>query len=80
MKNSEVAVLIEDFQSQFRTFGERLDNVDRKIDIVTNQVGRLTEDMFIVKTDIRIMKTDIAEIKSMVHNHDKRISRIEAIQ
>ena len=74
----EVAVIIENFQSQFRTFGEGMDAMRAKLNSTFDHVGRLTEDMFVVKTDIRIMKNDIAEIKVLLRDHDSRLTKLES--
>jgi len=89
--NRAVAVLIENFQSQFRVFGEGLSivredlaAVKRKGDITFEELGRQRETMSMMKAkvdliaeDIKIIKTDVAEIKIVVKVHDKRLIHLE---
>ena len=79
MTAREVAVLVEEFKSQFRVFGESLDAVKSRLDSVFNQVGKLTEDVSIIKIDIKFIKADIAEIKNTLKGHDKRLTHLEEV-
>ena len=48
MTAQEVAVLIEEFRSQFRIFGEDLSAVKNKVDAIFEEQGRQKEEIFII--------------------------------
>ena len=84
MTAREVAVLVEDFRSQFRVFGEDLSAVKRKVDALFEEVSKQKEEIFIIKADIniikgdiKIMRVDIAEIKETLKDHTNRIAHLE---
>ena len=91
MTAREVAVLVEDFRSQFRIFGEDLSTVKQRVETIFEEQGRIKEAIFIIKADINVIKSDIKEIKARLDRiegdvkvikedlkvSDRRISRLE---
>lgn len=47
--------------------------------IVKEDVKVLKEDVSVLKVDMKIVKSDTAEIKEIIGNHDKRLSKVESI-
>ena len=45
MDKDHVAVLLEDIYSQFRTFGEGLENNNQKLDILIHETEQIREDV-----------------------------------
>ena len=94
MTTREVAVLIEEFRSQFRTFGENLSVVKDKLDALYEDVSKQKEDIFVIKADVNllksdnksikadiaVMKRDLAEIKELLKSHDSRVTHLEAVK
>ena len=94
MTTSEVAVLIESFQSQFRIFGDELKSIARRLDNLESTVARIWEkvttiDLRLIRVEKTVaeihfrltkVETDVAEIKVDVKGHSQRISHLEAIK
>jgi len=62
----EVGALIEDFRSQFKAFGEGLNNLKEKIDALTGIVNHEAKKSDLSRMDIASLKTDVASLKTDV--------------
>ncbi|MFZ5800968.1 MAG: hypothetical protein ACOY3D_06305 [Candidatus Omnitrophota bacterium] len=85
MTTREVAVLIEEFRSQFRALGEELKTVSRRLEAIETNQARAWEKitgidlrLIRVERDVAVMKSDITEIKELVKDHSQRLTHLEA--
>ena len=79
MEDKHVKILLEDIRSQFRVFGESLDDTNRRVKATQEMVAKNTEDIEIIKSDIAFIKT---ELKKFVRVEEftaleKRVALIE---
>ena len=87
---TEVGTLIEEFRSEFKVFGEKLQANTEKLDATYEQVGKITEQMILLETAVRNVIARIEEltkgISELVKTKadreemqllDKRISALE---
>ena len=84
---TEVMMVIEDLQSQFRVFGDGLmglneksdslsykfDSLNYKFDGLSYKVDGITEQVSQNSVDITLIKDDISEIKEDVQRIDKKL-------
>ncbi|MFC1595845.1 hypothetical protein ACFL4D_00990 [Candidatus Margulisiibacteriota bacterium] len=77
MKDDHVAVLLEDLNSQFKAFGEGLENNNRKLDIVIEDVNLLKEKADGNRIIGICLQEDVKEIKQDMKKIDKRLNLIE---
>ncbi len=68
------AVLLEDIQSQI----QRLAEATGAFTDLPRQVTKLTEDMTEVKSDIKVIKSVVTDQSHHLHNHERRITALEA--
>jgi septation ring formation regulator EzrA len=91
MTAREVAVLVEDFRSQFRTFGEKLKSIDDKLDSTMGMVAKNTEDITWLRMLYETTKQDITKISGKLakieedlriikEDFSKRLTNLESIQ
>jgi hypothetical protein len=77
MEESRVAVLLEELQSQFRTFGEGLELVNDKIDRVEGKVDRLDQklDLHILENrrDADINRQEHQQLMQMINEVDRDV-------
>jgi len=64
MPKAQVEIMLEDIRSDFKVFGEGLNDVRRELGEVKGTVALILEDIDEIKSDIVEMKSDIVEMKS----------------
>lgn len=70
MDDNKVAVLLEDLQSQFRTFGEGLQLVNDKIDRMDQRVERVEQKL---DTHIEQNRQEHQQLMVMIKELDKEV-------
>lgn len=60
---TEVVMILERMEKQFRVFGEVQDALKNRVDAMFEMVGKNTEDIEMIMLDITGMKLDIAGMK-----------------
>jgi hypothetical protein len=61
MEDRKVKVILEDINSQFRTFGEGLAGANKKLDATMEMVAKNTEDIEVIKIDQKLMRDDLKQ-------------------
>ena len=65
-REREYKVVLEELQSQFRTFGEGLEDVRGHVERIEVDVLQIKEDVVILKVDVGVLKVDVGQLKEDV--------------
>ena len=70
MKDSHVAILLEDILDQISAFAESMADIP-------SQVRQLTEDVGELKADTKVVKAVVTDQSKELHDHETRITQLE---
>ncbi len=79
-RDREWAVILEDLRSQFRVFGEGLENVQKKLeklDDLDNRLAQVEENVAMIKSAFRPFILQVSDHEHRITNHEKRLTVIE---
>jgi len=76
--NHRGEILLEKLLGEFKTFGEGLWFVRRRIERMEPKVNRMADDMAIIKLAIRRHMKDIGQLKRHAKKTDRRLAIVEA--
>lgn len=74
-----IDVMLESVRGDFRVFGEKLQDVEKKVDAVKEDVELLKEDMDEVKSTLYDMRIRMKETDENISEHDVRITKLEKV-
>ena len=77
--STEVGVLIEEFRSEFKVFGDGLVFVRDRVDALDKKVDRIDKRVEILDIKVTKIGIDVADIQNILKNHDGRLSKVEAV-
>ena len=70
----ETQVLLEDLHSQFRVFGEGLNDVRKKL----GRLERIEEKLETLENDVSLIKLSLPHFASQITDHDRRLTTLES--
>lgn len=80
-REREFKVVLEDLRSEFRVFGEGLEDIRIRVEHIEVQlkedVGQLKEDVGQLKEDVSVIKSAFPRFVLQVSDHEKRITILE---
>ena len=69
-QDREIKVILEDIQSQFRVFGEGMEDV-------RSRLGKIETNVAEVKIDIHMIKSSMDRFFSQLSDHETRLTTLE---
>jgi hypothetical protein len=73
MPKAQVEIMLEDIRSDFKVFGEGLNDVKKTVDLILEDIDEIKSDIVDMKSDIVYIKTDIVDIKLRLDNIDEKL-------
>jgi predicted nucleic acid-binding Zn-ribbon protein len=73
MSDNDVAILLEEIRDQNKVVLEAVGDMQQQVALTAKQ-----SDLEEVKVDIKSIKVAIRDSSKQIHNHEKRITKLEA--
>lgn len=76
-REREWGVILEDLQSQFRTFGEGLQDVRNRLEGVEERLGRVEIKVNVIESKVNVMESAFPRFFVQLSDHETRLTNLE---